>query len=103
MKKLALLLVVLAACHTTPAVPVTETPDAQVDDAAPRATCASWCLHALALDCPAAKPTPKGASCVAVCDNVQDSGVVQWNLTCRSTAKSCAAADDCEAARLTLP
>lgn len=60
------------------------------------ATCASVCAQAAALGCPAAKPTANGASCEEVCNNVQTSGILQWNLACRAHAASCAAMDSCE-------
>lgn len=81
--------------------PVAPTPstdaghDAAEDDAR-AATCANWCKHATALRCEAAKPTPKGVSCTVVCINLQDSGVVVWNLRCRISASTCALADECE-------
>lgn len=62
-------------------------------------TCAGWCDRAVELGCPAGKPTPNGSPCVAVCENVQRSGVVSWNLSCRVAATSCAAADACEAGK----
>lgn len=65
-------------------------------DAASAATCAGWCRHASALRCEAAKPTPKGVSCTVVCTNLQESGVVVWNLRCRISASTCDLADACE-------
>lgn len=56
--------------------------------------CTAWCLHAAALKCPAAKPTPKGATCAEVCTNAQSG--LKWDLKCRAAAKTCAAADACE-------
>lgn len=57
-------------------------------------TCATWCAHATALKCAAAKPTPAGATCETVCGNTATP--LKWNLTCRSSAKTCTAADACE-------
>jgi hypothetical protein len=62
------------------------------------ATCSAWCARATTLKCPAAKPTPGGASCVDVCTNA-NSGPAKWNLKCRVAAKTCAAADACERGR----
>ncbi len=59
------------------------------------ATCAGWCKHAAELKCAAAKPTDAGSSCEAVCANA-NSASLKWNLKCRVTAKTCAAADACE-------
>lgn len=62
-------------------------------DVAP-ATCSNWCKRASVLNCSAARPTRGGATCVDVCNNVQ-TGPVKWNLRCRISAKTCAAADVC--------
>jgi hypothetical protein len=99
-------LAALALALTTWACPPSSVtpppPDPEADggglDAAEPATCAGWCAHAAALGCAAAKPTPLGASCASVCQNAQDVGV-RWNLRCRSSAKSCSAADECEVTR----
>lgn len=89
-----------------PKDPVPPTPDAgepDDPDAARPATCAGWCDNARRLGCDAAKPTPgktcggKECSCVAVCENMQSSGIAAFNLQCRARARSCAAADACEA------
>lgn len=61
------------------------------------ATCATVCANMVKLSCPSAKPTAKGATCEQVCNNVQNSGAIKWDLTCRSKALTCAAADLCEA------
>ncbi len=73
-------------------------PDADLLDAASY-TCSNWCAHAAKLGCPAAKPTPKGASCAVVCSNATTGGAITWNLRCRIGAKTCAAADACEAGK----
>jgi len=86
MKRLGLILFLLTGCPQPPR-PVPP-PGA--------ATCADVCKRYEALGCPAGKPTPKGAPCVAVCENVQTSGVLKFNLECRVRAASCADADHCE-------
>lgn len=60
------------------------------------ATCETSCAHLADLKCAAAKPTTEGHSCVEVCRNLVDTGLVKVNLECRSTAKTCAAIDECE-------
>ena len=55
------------------------------------ATCVDVCTHAAILECVSAKPTAKGATCVEVCENLQNSGLPKWNLPCRAAAASCAA------------
>lgn len=94
--RLALLaLVALAglACPRPLPPPVPPGPD-QPDAAV--ATCADVCRHAFALDCSWYRPTPGGASCTAVCVNIQTSGVVSWDLSCRVQAETCAAIELCE-------
>lgn len=61
----------------------------------PGATCLSACANLVRHDCPAAKPTAKGASCRDVCENFQSSGIAKLNLACMSTAEGCAAIDAC--------
>lgn len=58
-------------------------------------TCAEVCEQMTKLSCEAAKPTAEGASCLDVCRNIQDSGVVSWNLNCMVAAQSCSAVDAC--------
>lgn len=58
-------------------------------------TCADVCERMSKLDCAAAKPTAEGASCLDVCRNVQDSGIVRWDLACMAHAASCDAVDAC--------
>lgn len=60
------------------------------------ATCADVCHRYQQLGCLAGQPTPHGASCEAVCLNVQASGAIRWNLDCRAGAATCAEADRCE-------
>lgn len=59
-------------------------------------TCETACDRARVLNCAYAHPTAAGASCVEVCENVQTSGFLKWDLGCRSVAASCAAIDACE-------
>ena len=80
---LAFLLTFAVSCRTKPPVPP------------PGATCLSACANLVRHDCPAGKPTAKGASCKDVCENFQASGIARWNLECMSTAESCATIDAC--------
>lgn len=57
--------------------------------------CREACVHLRELRCPVANPTPAGVSCNGVCENVNGSGFVEWDLPCIMQAPSCAAADRC--------
>ncbi len=99
----AIVIVWALALLGCPKDPVTPVPDEDggtiiIDaaDATVPATCAAWCDHAAKLSCAAAKKTPDGSPCTTVCDNIQKSGVIKWNLACRVKAKTCALADACE-------
>ena len=59
------------------------------------ADCAAMCDHLRALHCPAGDPTPKGAPCEVVCQNVESSGYASENPRCQAAAADCAAADAC--------
>lgn len=80
-------LVVFACASTTP----------EPDGAKRGASCASACTQLRYLSCEAAEPTGEGATCEEVCETVQKSGVIHWDLGCRSKAKTCEAIDACEA------
>jgi hypothetical protein len=86
----ALVLMAACSCHRIP----TASPSAVM---APEAGCAAACDHLRALHCPAAVPTPEGATCEDVCVTVQRSGILTWDLECRARAASCDAIDACEA------
>lgn len=47
------------------------------------------------MGCPDAEPTDAGATCEAVCENVQASGTIRYPVACVSSARSCAAAEVC--------
>ena len=81
---------ILGGCSCTPPKPPDPPPTPN------GATCATACDRLRQLGCPEAKPTPEGGTCEAVCENVQSSGIIAWDLTCRTNAPSCAAVDGCE-------
>lgn len=93
----------LTACPPKPPVPPVTPPDVfDKMDAAPEmavpsdpSTCAAACERLWLLGCKGGRPTPKGATCIEFCRNVQESGIVSWDLRCLSSASSCAAADRC--------
>lgn len=87
---LALLVLGCSGCPT-PVPPAPPPPPAPGE-----ATCGDVCAQGRELVCPWAAPTPEGASCEAVCSNIQDSGIVAWNLDCRARARSCRDAEACE-------
>lgn len=68
------------------------------DDATARG-CSAACKHLRALGCQDGEPTAEGATCEVVCSNAAQSGFAPLNTTCLSSAKSCAAADMCGAAK----
>lgn len=82
--------ILLAGCPKTPKPPVIPPGEA---------TCEDVCVHYTALGCPISTPTANGFTCVDVCHEVQDSGVLTWDLGCRIRAESCRDADDCEIGR----
>lgn len=88
-RALLALALLLAACPPTP--PPTPPPGA--------ATCQDLCLHLTRLNCEAAKPTAEGATCIEVCLNLQNSGIIARDLDCAVRAQSCAAVDACPAKR----
>lgn len=83
----------LAGCPRPIPPPVPTPPDADFDGGA--ATCADACARLQQLGCPAGQPTPRGAPCVEVCENVQQSGVISWDLSCIARAVTCGATDRC--------
>lgn len=103
MKRL-LVLVVLAfgltasKCSPNPPTPVVDAAPAPspVADAAPVPvvpSCASACARAAAIGCDFAAPSPKGVSCVDVCQNAQQ--FVPWDFVCRMNIKTCADVLNC--------
>lgn len=65
----------------------------------PGATCGDVCRRLAELRCPGAGQTAEGATCIEVCESIIDSGLVPFDLACRSTAPSCEAMDRCEERR----
>lgn len=59
------------------------------------ATCETACARLQQLGCPAGRPTPKGAPCQAVCENVMSSGLIEWQLDCVARAITCGETDRC--------
>lgn len=58
-------------------------------------SCADACARLAELECPEAEPTPEGASCVEVCENVEGSGTVTLNPACVIGITACAQVDAC--------
>lgn len=85
MKAFIALLFLTACTHVPPPRPVDGV-----------ATCADACHRADDLSCPWAKPTPKGMTCEAVCNEGISSGLFTFNLECRAKAPSCTAAEVCD-------
>jgi hypothetical protein len=86
------LLIWLAACN-----PLVVEPQLPEPPPAPGAVpCPVACARLAELGCPEADPTPDGASCVDVCQNVEDSGVLRYPTGCVAAATTCAEAQRCE-------
>ena len=64
----------------------------------PNPPCAEYCdrVGPNGLKCKQGMPTKKGASCLAVCENVQGSGFAELDLRCIMQAQSCSEIDLCE-------
>jgi hypothetical protein len=92
---LTALLVGTSACPPGPGpVPPAPPQDAGLDASA--ATCGSACDRWRELGCEQAEDTADGATCEDVCDNIQSSGIIEWDLACRASVADCAAIDACE-------
>ena len=91
MRACLLFLLATAACSSPPKP---RPPIVVVDASAP--SCASVCDHWRSLGCDESEDTPKGATCEDVCENVQNSGIINWNLGCRASVDSCDIIDSCE-------
>lgn len=65
-------------------------------DAGAPPSCASVCQNLRSLDCPAGAPTQEGHTCEEVCANALSGGMFNWDLSCRSSATSCAAVTACK-------
>lgn len=59
------------------------------------ATCETVCAHWRELSCKEGGPTPGGITCERVCENVQSSGVIEWDLRCMVAVASCEAIEQC--------
>lgn len=75
--------------------------DARIDagppapEPAPSSPCARACARFAALGCQEAQPTAAGASCAAVCENIESSGVISMDPECVARAESCSIARAC--------
>ncbi len=72
-----------------------DNPPPEARDAAPSSGCAAACQRLASLGCQESQPTAKGASCVDVCQNAEDSGVISLGPDCIVHADSCASAKAC--------
>jgi hypothetical protein len=83
-------LLVPVGCPLPPVVPGPPPPPY------PESTCEEVCEHWRKLDCKEAEPSKGGGSCEAVCVNVQESGIIKWDLGCRASVRGCDQIDRCE-------
>lgn len=86
----------VCSCHPTPCATCPSpapAPTAEADagpmDAASRTPCQRACGHYRYLKCDEGKPTADGATCETVCENMQASKLVAYDLTCGAKVKSC--------------
>lgn len=75
-----------------PPAPTTVPAAASVDIALCPQVCTNYRNH----HCPAGNPTDKGVPCETVCQEAIVTGLVRWNMACRTVAPSCDAAEACE-------
>ena len=93
------LLVALAVLGTSACMPPPPEPPPTILDAgsvAEEPTCRGACDRWRALGCAEAEDTAGGGTCEQVCENVQTSGIIEWDLACRSSVTDCGAIDACE-------
>lgn len=64
-------------------------------DAGTPADCAAACAHMRELGCEEGKPTPKGATCEDVCNNVEASGTVTLHPSCVVGIARCDQVESC--------
>lgn len=83
-----------ASCATYKNTPPHPTP-APLPPAGSEADCTAACANMRRLHCPAGNPTEKGASCEAVCINIESSGYATMSPLCVARAPSCDEADAC--------
>ena len=91
-------LVIAAGCLPRPG-PIEPAPvvDQKTEpEAGIEGTCAHACDRLRVLGCREAEPTPRGATCEDVCENIQSSGFIEWDLACRAAIQGCEAVDLCE-------
>ncbi len=64
-------------------------------DAGTPADCAAACAHMRKLGCEEGKPTPKGATCEDVCNNVEASGTITLHPACVVKIERCDQVESC--------
>lgn len=77
-------------------VPPPEPPTPNPPTPPGEASCGAVCARAEGMGCEWAADTPKGTPCAEWCQDIQDNGILKWNLKCRAAAESCRAMDACE-------
>lgn len=90
-----LTLAFVVACACSPSVDPPVTPPKERPEPGSEADCASACDHLRALGCEEGQPTPGGATCETVCNNVEQSGATTLDVGCVATAETCDAARSC--------
>lgn len=64
----------------------------------PGTTCAASCAHRAELGCLDATPSPKGATCETMCEDVNKSGLAKWPTDCLVVTRTCDEGRSCRPA-----
>lgn len=84
----------VASCGGTPQIPDPK----PVPDLPPfeDPTCEDACRKLQSLECQAGEETEDGSSCEEVCENLQESGIVSWDLQCMTEIENCDQVANCD-------
>jgi hypothetical protein len=96
MNKLSLLLAAALLLGCPPPPPCPNCPNPDFPDAGPaRSACQRACEHFRELKCEEGEPTKDGATCETVCENMQTSNLISYDLDCAAKAPTCDYVDSC--------
>jgi len=78
-------------CDTCPLPPNPDFPDA----GDPRTACQKACAHFRELKCEEGQPTKDGATCETICENMQTTHLISYDLDCAAKAPTCDVISTC--------